>query len=557
MFPVEPCSRNIEKIVEDPCPSPEIEKEIEVQNKIPLYKKSLEERRKNYEIVRNKIFAESIVPARILRCRQRYKKRKQNRSLLISTVQTVAKTKHDPRPYADVEVLGTKVKGLLDSGASVCVLGRGARDLVGPISDQISWCHTSVRTAGGSHHPILGKINLPVKYKNVTHEIFFYICPSLDQELYLGVDFWVKFALAPEIFPVEAIQMEHVLSNLPELSREHYLKPHVLSAPQQAKLEEVIQQFASFESNGLGRTHLETHKIELIEGAVPVKDRHYPISPAVQEIVFKEIDEMLKLDVIQESESPWSNRTTVVRKPGKNRFCLDARKLNERTKKDAYPLQNIDGILSRIDYTNYISSVDLKCAFWQIPLDEASKEYTAFTVAGRPLYQFEVMPFGLCNAAQRLCRLMDKVIPAKLKMNVFTYLDDLLIIAPDFDTHLEALREVAKCLQAANLTIGLKKSNFCFQELRYLGYIVGGGRLRTDPEKIVAIQNLKMPTSVKEVRSFLGTAGWYRRFIKNYAMISAPISDCLKKRPTFIFPSEAEEAVKELKRALTTAPLDE
>lgn len=127
-----------------------------------------------------------------------------------------------------------------------------------------------------------------------------------------------------------------------------------------------------------------------------MKDRYYPISPAVQEIVYNEIDKMLDLNVIEESESPWSNRTTVVRKPGKNRFCLDARKLNKLTVKDAYPLQNIDGILSRIDETYYISRVDLKFAFWQIELDEESKPYTAFKVAGRPLYQFRVMPFGLC-----------------------------------------------------------------------------------------------------------------------------------------------------------------
>lgn len=139
---------------------------------------------------------------------------------------------------------------------------------------------------------------------------------------------------------------------------------------------------------------------------------------------------------------------------------MQARKLNALTVKDAYPLQNIEGILSRIDQTQYISSVDLKHAFWQIELDEESRPYTAFTTPGRPLYQFRVMPFGLCNAAQRLCRLMDKVIPARLKANVFVYLDDLLIINADFETHLATLEKVAGCLDEANLTIGLKK--VCF-----------------------------------------------------------------------------------------------
>lgn len=148
--------------------------------------------------------------------------------------------------------------------------------------------------------------------------------------------------------------------------------------------------------------------------------------------------------------------------------------------------------------------MDLKYAFSQIELEGEAKPYTAFTVPGRPLYQFRVIPFGLCNAAQRLCRLMDRVIPGRLKSNVFIYLDDLLITADEFNTHLMILAEVAECLQRANLTIGLKKSKFCFKELKYLGFIVGWGILKTDPEK--AILNMRIPKTPREVRSFLGTA---------------------------------------------------
>ncbi|GBO99559.1 Retrovirus-related Pol polyprotein from transposon 17.6 [Eumeta japonica] len=264
---------------------------------------------------------------------------------------------------------------------------------------------------------------------------------------------------------------------------------------------------------------------------------------------------MIDLNVIEQSESPWSNRTTVVRKPGKNRFCLDARKLNQITIKDAYPLQNIDGILSRIDETYYISSVDLKYAFWQIELEPECRPYTAFTVAGRPLYQFRVMPFGLCNAAQRLCRLMDKVVPQSLKENVFIYLDDLLVISDNFEKHLRILTEVAQCLKKANLTIGLEKSQFCFQELRYLGFIIGGGCLKTDPEKVKAIRDIRVPKTPREVRSFLGTAGWYRRFIKDFASIAAPLTDRLKKAKKFEMTSEAIKSFEKLKQALTSAPV--
>jgi len=319
----------------------------------------------------------------------------------------------------------------------------------------------------------------------------------------------------------------------------------------------VKAKFLAFEKVGLGKTHVEKHKIELVAGAQPVKDRHYPLSPAMQQVVWDEVDKMLAIGVIEESNSPWSNRTTVLRRPDKNRFCLDARKLNTLTIKDAYPLPSIEGILSRVDQTYFISSVDLKFAFWQIELDEESKACTAFTVPGRPLYQFVMMPFGLCNAAQRLCRLMDKVIPTELRSNVFVYLDDLLIIAPDFETHIEYLNRVAECLKAANLTIGLKKSQFCFKSLKYLGFIICGGTLRTDPARVTAIEQIPVPRSVREVRAFLGTTGWYRRFIRNFASLAVPLTDALKSRSgrKFVLSEEAVKSVQELKRAMTTAPV--
>ena len=257
--------------------------------------------------------------------------------------------------------------------------------------------------------------------------------------------------------------------------------------------------------------------------ARPKKMRYYPVSPAVQSLIFAELDRMLELDVIEiAKDAEWNNRTTLVIKPGKNRLCLDARELNKVTRKDAYPLPNIDGLLARLGDTHFISAIDLKDAFWQIPLDESSRSKTAFTVQGRPHYQFKVMPFGLCNAAQRLCRLMDKVIPSELKDRIFVYLDDLLVVSPDFNKHMEMLQVVGEKLSSAGLTINMEKSKFCYKELRYLGYIVGGGKIKPDEKKLEAILNIQPPKSTKDVRKFLGTVGWYRRFIHDFSTLTAP-----------------------------------
>jgi len=128
---------------------------------------------------------------------------------------------------------------------------------------------------------------------------------------------------------------------------------------------------------------------------------------------------MLGLGVIEESNISWSSPVTLVQKGPKNRLCLDARKVNSRTIKDAYPLPHIEGLLSRLQETYYISAIDLKVAFWQIPFETKSREKTAFTVPGRPLYQFTVMPFGLCKAAQRMCRLMDCTLCAKMYLCIW------------------------------------------------------------------------------------------------------------------------------------------
>lgn len=514
----------------------------------------LEIRQDHYNECRSRIFNENPDPRKVPKVRQKFARKRKEIKNVIESIRR-AGLNEDPRMFAEVELQGVRIRGLLDSGASVSVLGKGCRELVESLNCDIRTIFSNVRTASGHEHRILGSIRVNIRYKELVKELELYLCPDLEQALYLGMDFWKLFNIAPELLEINEINMEQLQKEFANEKVEHKLNPHELDEEQKMQLQAVIKSFDTFEEKGLGVTSLEKHSIKLIEGAVPVKDRHYPLSPAVQSIVYEEIDNMLRLNVIEESESPWSHRTTVVRKPGKNRFCLDARKLNKLTIKDAYPLQNIDGILSRIDETHYISSVDLKYAFWQIELDEESKPYTAFTVPGRPLYQFRVMPFGLCNAAQRLCRLMDRVIPQRLKENVFIYLDDLLVISSDFQEHLRLLGEVAKCLSQANLTIGLKKSHFCFKELKYLGFIIGNGMLKTDPDKVQAIRLIRIPKSPREVRSFLGTAGWYRRFIKDFASISAPLTDTLKKSCKFTMGEKAIAAFEKLKKALTSAPV--
>lgn len=447
----------------------------------------------------------------------------------------------DSRPHASVIIGNRTIIGLLDSGASVSCFGRNALELAAVLGLKVKEIVSSVRTADGAQQKVEGYVEAGVTYNGKLKKIRFYLIPSLSQELYLGIDFWQIFGIAP-------VQVSEIGMLTPDPNI------HALNKKQSTHLEAIKNMFPISKSSELSKTSLLQHSIN-VNNSKPIKQRHYPVSPAIQDIMYTELDRMLSLGVIEESMSPWNSPVVLVRKAnGKARLCLDSRAVNNVTVKDAYPMPMISGIVSRLADTHYISSVDLKDAFWQIELDEPSREITAFTVPGRPLYQFRRMPFGLCNAAQTMCRLMDRVIPAQLRENVFVFIDDLLVVSPDFDSHMYCLQKVAECLRNANLTINVDKSKFCMKEIRYLGYIVGNGCLKTDPDKVQAIRDFPMPKTKKQIRSFLGMTGWYQRFIANYAAIASPITDLIGKQ-TFHWTTEAQNAFETLKDRLTSSPI--
>ena len=181
-----------------------------------------------------------------------------------------------------------------------------------------------------------------------------------------------------------------------------------------------------------GVTPLIQHKI-CLENITPIKQRYRPRNPAMQEIINQEIERMLKEKVIRPSKSPWSSPIVVVqKKDGKPRLCVDYRKLNTVTCKDAYPLPQINATLDKLRGAKYLSTIDLKNGYWQKPLTSESKPLTAFTVAGKGLFEFNVMPFGLHSAPATFQRLLDYVISPELSPNAFAYLDDIVIVSKTF-----------------------------------------------------------------------------------------------------------------------------
>ncbi|GBO34796.1 Transposon Ty3-I Gag-Pol polyprotein [Araneus ventricosus] len=302
------------------------------------------------------------------------------------------------------------------------------------------------------------------------------------------------------------------------------------------------------------RCNAVKHRIETSDNA-SIKHRPYRTSATERRAIENEVQRMLKEDVIQPSDSPWSSPVVLVKKKnGEWRFCVDYRRLNKITKKDVYPLPPIDDALDCLAGAKSFSMMDLKSGYWQIEVDDKDREKTAF-VTSDGLYEFKVMPFGLCNAPATFERMMDTVLRG-LKWNIcLCYLDDIIVYAPNFQEHKSRLRKVLKCIQEAGLTLNSNKCSFDKKKLTILGHLVDEHGIYPDPQKTAAVTKFPVPENVSDVRSFLGLCSYYRRFIKNFADIAKPLHDLLKKNAKFSWGTPRKESFLTLKKLLTSGPV--
>ncbi|UYV73997.1 hypothetical protein LAZ67_11001769 [Cordylochernes scorpioides] len=296
------------------------------------------------------------------------------------------------------------------------------------------------------------------------------------------------------------------------------------------------------------------HKIDTSDNR-PIKQRPYRVSPTERRAIQGEVDKMIKMGVAQPSESPWSSPVVLVKKKdGSWRFCVDYRRLNRITKKDVYPIPRTDDVLDSLTGAKFYSSMDLRTGYWQIEIDEGDREKTAF-VTPDGLYEFRVMPFGLCNAPATFERMMDNLL-AGLKWTIcLCYLDDIIVYASSFQEHMERLEKTLKCIQRAGLCLNPEKCRFGSKIIKVLGHLVSEEGIRPDPGKIEAIINFPTPKNTTDVRSFIGLCSYYRRFVRNFANKAKPLHELLKNNTRFVWSKEQDESFQILKAALTTDPL--
>ena len=390
------------------------------------------------------------------------------------------------------------------------------------------------------------KNEMPVRVMNITDEM----C-----QIYPGTN----IAQASSVVEVQSVKSKisipkHVPSHLSDL---YQRTVDGMSKDQQKKVASLLSKYSSVFSendNDIGRTGVLNHRIPT-KDAQPIKQPLRRVPYHMQKEMDEQIDNMLEKDVITPSKSPWASGIVLVKKKdGSKRFCIDYRRLNDVTIKDAYPLPRIDESLDQLAGSKWFSCLDMNSGYWQVELDKDDRKKTAF-ISRKGLFEFKVLPFGLCNAPATFERLMEIVLAGLHWETCLVYLDDIIVCGKTFEDMVKNLDEVLDRLQEAGLKLKARKCQLFAKRVNFLGHVISEDGISTDPKKTECVQNWPVPTTVKEVRSFLGFCSYYRRFIFRFSEIAKPLHKLTQKGVRFKWTKECQNAFQTLKTKLVNAPV--
>ena len=332
-----------------------------------------------------------------------------------------------------------------------------------------------------------------------------------------------------------------------------------VSPDMRGKLKELVDEFKDVFPDTLpkGRPPKRdiVHEIRTEEGAKPPSRPPYRLSPSEQDEMEEQVKDLLAQGFIRPSASPYGAPILFVpKKDGRWRMCIDYRALNKQTVKDQFPLPRIDSLLERLGQAKVFTKLDLASGYHQIAMEESSIQKTAFRT-NRGQFEFLVMPFGLCNAPASFQRLMNKVFAEHIGDFIAVYLDDILIFSRSIDEHWQHIRWALEKLREAKLFGRLHKCEFLKEQVDYLGFEVSPGGIRASPGKVKAVIEWPRPKSVHDVRSFLGLASYYRRFVRGFSEIARPLTELTRAGAEWKWSTSQHTAFNRLKLALTTAPV--
>ncbi|XP_031783173.1 uncharacterized protein LOC116416909 [Nasonia vitripennis] len=466
----------------------------------------------------------------------------------------------DNRNYMQVVLSGTTYRALFDPGAVITLVGPRVAE---KFENRLIAAKTSIQAITGELSPVMGYLQINIELDGIDATITARAVKEIGHDVVFGRDFC-------EIFKIDTDHRGWWRANGGIWRRFNSQNPSEndkvfaectgiteLDEDERRQIEEIVDgTLPEYSPDVLGFTDLTEHHISLTCDT-PVRQKFRRRSPKKIESIQKGAKELERLGIIERSASDFVSQVVMVPKQGtdEERLCVDFTDVNKFTKKDGYPLPQMDAILDRLRCARYLSKIDLRQAYFQVKMEESSKKYTAFAVPGYGLWQFTRMPFGLINAPMTLQRLVDTLFGPEDTPQIFGYLDDIVIATDSFEEHKIKVRYVLQKLISAGLTINPKKCQFCVSQIKYLGFVLDKDGLRTDPDKVAPVLNCPAPCNVRELRRVLGMIGWYARFIENSSETKIPLVKLLRKDQKWTWGDEQQQAFEKLKKALTVAPV--
>nr|CAH8827780.1 unnamed protein product [Trichobilharzia regenti] len=437
--------------------------------------------------------------------------------------------------YSKLRVNDREVVCLIDTGAAVSLIDKNLCKSVNP-------CSLTVQTVGGYVLRITGRSNCTVVVGGCEVTFPFIVVPELQRTI-LGADF------LREIGAIIDTQANVVITKYGHINMYETSEIAAIKLSTVHNVTELINKYDHlFTGDGdpYGYCDKVNHEIPLSDPKVrSFLTRRVPCH--LEGEVERQVQEMLKDDIIEEADSPYNSPVLLVKKAnGKYRFCVDFRQLNSMTELRPCAMPTVIETLDRLQGANVFSVLDLRSGYWQIPIKQSDRDKTAFIV-GQTQYRFKRMPFGLAGAPFTFRRLM-KLLLKNLK-NVEVYGDDLVIYSQNENDHVNHVEAVLRRIEEFGLRVNKTKSQIAKKNVTLLGHKVGNGEIKPLPEKILTIKTIPAPNSKRKLRQFLGRAAFYSRFVKNFNEIAAPLYRLLGE-PKFVWSEESQRTFDRIKQLL-------
>ncbi|XP_039038705.1 uncharacterized protein LOC120176331 [Hibiscus syriacus] len=503
---------------------------------------------------------------------------------ILSTMEVKKGRKKKGLMFVDITIVGQKLSALVDTGASELFMSEPVAKRLGLYVEK---AFGSIKTVNAKEVPIAGVakgIELTVGGWSGTEAIK--VIPLDDFDFVLGLSFLDRINAFPVPFADCLCILDPKQQCIVPVSRGPGIGAKVLSAIQFSKAvrkeepsflavlvceeptttkkvpDVVSHVLAEFQDvmpvelpKKLPPKREVDHKIELVPNVEPPARAPYRMAPPELEEMRRQLKDLLDAGYIRPSKSPYGAPMLFQKKhDGSLRMCIDYRALNKLTVKNKYLIPLIADLFDQLGGARWFTKLDLRSGYYQVRIAEGDEPKTA-CVTRYGSYEYLVMPFGLTNAPATFCTLMNKVLQPFLDRFVVVYLDDIVIYSKTLEEHVEHLKQVFLVLRENELFVKEEKCSFAKTEVPFLGHIIGGGKIWMDRDKVRAIDEWQVPTKVTELRSFMGLANYYRRFVKGYSKIAAPLTELLKKEKAWDWGPKCQSAFDEIKLAMINEPV--